>query len=247
MSRANRYLIPGQVWHITHRCHQREFLLADAHDRQRWLHWLLEATARYGLCVLDYIVTSNHVHLLVRDRGDDAISRSLQLVAGRLAQEFNRRMGRRGAFWEDRYHATAVAADAHLLRCLVYIDLNMVRARAVEHPSQWRESGYNEIQGTVEGAVDLGTLAMLLGFDDLGRLRHHHRLWVEDAVACNATQRDECWTESLAVGSQAFVEDMQRRLGWKARRRSTATQRGLYVLREAARGYRNQALRKPRP
>ena len=31
------------------------------------------------------------------------------------------------AFWEDRYHATAVQDGDHLIRCLVYIDLNMVR------------------------------------------------------------------------------------------------------------------------
>jgi putative transposase len=27
MPRANRYFLPGYVWHITHRCHKREFLL----------------------------------------------------------------------------------------------------------------------------------------------------------------------------------------------------------------------------
>jgi len=25
MLRANRYFIPGYIWHITHRCHQEEF------------------------------------------------------------------------------------------------------------------------------------------------------------------------------------------------------------------------------
>ncbi len=30
--------------------------------------------------------------------------------------------GRKGAFWEDRYHATAVASGEHLRRCIVYID-----------------------------------------------------------------------------------------------------------------------------
>jgi hypothetical protein len=30
MARANRHYIPGQVWHITHRCHKREFLLSIA-------------------------------------------------------------------------------------------------------------------------------------------------------------------------------------------------------------------------
>jgi putative transposase len=27
MPRANRYLLPGQIAHLTHRCHNREFLL----------------------------------------------------------------------------------------------------------------------------------------------------------------------------------------------------------------------------
>jgi len=79
------------VWHITHRCHKREFLLKFARDRRRWLYWLFEAKKRYGLCILDYAVTSNHIHLLVEDTGKpETIARSIQLVAGRTAQEFNR-------------------------------------------------------------------------------------------------------------------------------------------------------------
>ena len=65
MPRANRHFLPGLVWHLTHRCHQREFLLKFSRDRDTYLHWLYEARKRFGLCVLDYMVTSNHVHLLV--------------------------------------------------------------------------------------------------------------------------------------------------------------------------------------
>jgi len=32
----------------------------------------------------------------------------MQLIAGRTAQQYNRRKTRNGAFWKDRYHATAV-------------------------------------------------------------------------------------------------------------------------------------------
>jgi REP-associated tyrosine transposase len=35
------------------------------------------------------------------------ISQNIQLIAGRTAQEYNQRKNRQGAFWEDRYHATA--------------------------------------------------------------------------------------------------------------------------------------------
>ena len=143
MARANRCYVPGYAWHITHRCHDRAFLLKAAIERDTWRRWLLEATKRYRLCVLNYVVTSNHVHLLVYDRdGDGAIAKSMRLVAGQTAQAFNRRRGRRGAFWEDRYHAVAVETGEHLIRCLVYIDFNMVRAGVVEHPDEWRHSGY---------------------------------------------------------------------------------------------------------
>lgn len=109
MPRANRHYTPGYVWHLTHRCHKKEFLLKFAKDRTRWLLWLFEAKKRYELSILNYMVTSNHIHLLVFDDGGrDVIARSMQLVAGRSGQEYNTRKNRKGAFWEDRYHATAV-------------------------------------------------------------------------------------------------------------------------------------------
>ncbi|MCK7504600.1 MAG: transposase [Desulfobacterales bacterium] len=146
------------MWHITHRCHKKEFLLKFARDRRRYLQWFFEAKKRFGLSVLNYMVTSNHVHLLVRDSGErDGIPNSIRLIAGRTGQEFNQRKKRKGAYWEDRYHATAVETDSHLIQCLLYIDLNMVRAGAVRHPSEWPFSGYNEIQET-PGAICIGRL-----------------------------------------------------------------------------------------
>jgi len=43
MARANRHYIPGCLWHITHRCHKKEFLLKFDRDQRRWLKWLFEA------------------------------------------------------------------------------------------------------------------------------------------------------------------------------------------------------------
>ena len=88
MARAKRHYIPGQIWHITHRCHKREFLLKFAKDSRCWLQWLYEARRRYGLTILNYTVISNHIHLLVADDGGrDVIPKSIQLVVGRTGQE----------------------------------------------------------------------------------------------------------------------------------------------------------------
>jgi len=168
MARAKRHHIPGQIWHITHRCHKREFLLKFAKDRRRWLQWLFEAKKRYVLPILNYAVTSNHIHLLVVGNGDrDVIPNSIKLIAGRTGQEYNQRKKRKGAFWEDRYHATAVESGEHLFKCLVYIDLNIVRTGVVNHPSEWPFCGYNEIQRPKRKNVliDYEKLRELLGFD----------------------------------------------------------------------------------
>jgi hypothetical protein len=53
MPRANRHYIPGHAWHITHRCHKKEFLLKFAKDRQSWIDWLFAAKKRYGMVVLN--------------------------------------------------------------------------------------------------------------------------------------------------------------------------------------------------
>ena len=48
MPRANRHRIAGQVWHITQRCHRREFLLKFARDRRAWAAHYPQITAEDG-------------------------------------------------------------------------------------------------------------------------------------------------------------------------------------------------------
>jgi len=214
MPRAHRHFVAGQIWHITQRCHRRQFLLRYDIDRRRWLYWLFQARRRHGLSVLNYVVTSNHVHLLVHDHGNNAIADAMQLIAGRTAQEYNRRQDRHGAFWEDRYHATAVAGELHLERCMLYIDMNMVRAGAVRHPEDWSASGYHEMQHPRRrgGRIDGARVCELFGFDTLGQLQHARRERVAACIATGSDTRDPVWTESVAVGSLDHTLMMRRAL-----------------------------------
>jgi len=209
MPRANRHYIPGYVWHITHRCHKKEFLLKFARDRRRWVQWLFEAKKRYGLSVLNYIITSNHVHILVSDDGDrDVIPNSIQLIAGRTGQEFNQRKQRKGAFWEDRYHATAIECDEHLIRCMLCIDMNMVRAGVVKHPRQWPFCGYNEISRPRQryAIIDRRKLIELLRMNDLKGFQNTYNHWVDELLRGGIQTREGKWSEAIAVGSKEFVD-----------------------------------------
>jgi len=214
MARAKRHYVSGQIWHITHRCHKRDFLLKLKNDRRRLVQWLFEAKRLYGLTILNYTVTSNHIHLLIQDEdGREVIPASIKLVAGRIGQEYNLRKKRKGAFEEDRYHATAVETGHHLLGCLVYIDLNMVRAGVVSHPSKWAFCSYNEIQKKlhkINVLIDHQKLSELTGFTSYDEFRIAHQELVNYSMVNLNNSRQAQWTESIAVGSKGFLERIQK-------------------------------------
>ena len=186
--------------------------------------------------MLNYQVTSNHVHLLVQDRGDDAIARSMQLIAGCTGQAYNRRKRRRGAFWEDCYHATAVDTESYLARCLTYIDLNMVRAGVVEHPRDWPEAGYGEIQAPRARyrIIDRVALCELVGVAD-EQLAERQNEWI--AARLGRSDREPHWSEAVAVGRRSFVERIREELGTRARSRQVEDVDGASILREGAAPY----------
>jgi putative transposase len=189
-------------------------------------------------------VTSNHVHLLVRDTGRGEIARSMQLIAGRVAQQFNRRKSRKGAYWEDRYHATAVQSDGHLARCMIYIDLNMVRAGVVEHPSGWMHAGYHEIQSLLARyrCIDVPAVAALLGFADVDSLRSGLRERVDLALAQGSLGRQPAWTESIAVGQGEYLDAIERELKVSHPRRMIEGQGDTLFLREEPNAYLPQKM-----
>ena len=187
------------------------------------------------------MVTSNHIHLLVVDDGNrDVIPKSMKLVAGRTGQEYNQRKNRKGAFWEDRYHATAVESGDHLARCMVYIDTNMVRAGVVSHPSTWPFCGYNEIQEPRRKniLVDYHKLQRLIGAKSYDQLRESHKGWIDDYLGYGDKKRQDEWTDSIAVGGRTFIDTVKALLGFKAKGRNIIESGEGYQLREGGVRYK---------
>ena len=119
MARANRLRVDGGVFHVTHRCHNRAFLLKFVRDRNDYRMTLRRGLLQCELSVLDYCITSNHVHLMVCSEAPEHVSRFMQKVDGEFAQHYNRRKHRSGAFWEDRFHSTMIEPGGHGEGCLV--------------------------------------------------------------------------------------------------------------------------------
>ena len=208
MPRAKRYLVEGHTYHLTHRCHDRRFLLRFARDRDAYREWLRQGVRRYRVPVFGYSITSNHVHLVIHVDDREAVGRLVDLVAGATARQYNRRKGRSGAFREDSYHATAVESGTHLWRCLRYVDLNMVRAGQVPHPDGWRWCGFGELTGVRKRyrILDVERLRQALDGADLDALRAFYGHYVGEGIGEREFAREPEWTDALAVGSRDYAE-----------------------------------------
>lgn len=211
MPRANRYIVSGCIYHITHRCHDRKFLFRFAKDRGQYRNRLREAVLESDLSLLTYNITSNHVHLIAFANDAIQIARVMQQAAGAFARDYNRRKDRSGSFWEGRYHVTMVDSGQYLWECMKYVELNMVRCGAVQHPREWPWSGYGELMGQRKRnrLLDVEKLLWLLRSSDLGEFQLHFNRALEESMAKDEMQREPKWTNSLAVGSQTYVENMK--------------------------------------
>jgi len=69
-------------------------------------------------------------------------------VKERFSRWFNKRSGRRGTLWMDRFKSVLVEGKGEPLRTMAaYIDLNPVRAGLVKDPKDYRWCGYAEALG----------------------------------------------------------------------------------------------------
>jgi len=127
MTRPLRLLVENGHYHVTSRSWDRSALFpTDAH-RDQFLDTVALTVARCDWRCLAYCLMDNHFHLLVRTPHAN-LPRGMQRLNSSYAQWFNRRRGRRGPVFEDRYYGGLVQREPHLLELYRYIALNPVRA-----------------------------------------------------------------------------------------------------------------------
>ena len=180
-------------------------------------------------------MTSNHVHLLVEAEDRFEASGLMRNVAGDFSRTYNRRKARMNAFWGDNFHATLVEGGNYLWRCLCYVELNMVRAGVVRHPREWEWVGYHEIMGSRQRyrLLDLDRLCWRLGTADIEEVRGNLEAVLTEAISRGQLEREPSWTESLAVGSPGFLDEMKLLILSRREMEVVQTAAGLTVLQES--------------
>ncbi len=85
---------------------------------------LAKARERFGFRLVHFSVQRDHLHLLAEASDARALARGMQGLSIRVAKAVNRRLGRRGSVFADRYHARALKTPRETRFALRYVLLN---------------------------------------------------------------------------------------------------------------------------
>ena len=212
MARLPRLTVPGYPHHIILRGNNRQAIFSSVADYQMLLALLDENTHKFGVALHAYVLMSNHFHLLATPSTEDGLPQMMQAVGRRYVRYFNNAHGRTGTLWEGRYRSTLIETEPYLLACMVYIDLNPVRAGLVKEASEYPWSSYGHYVGL---RLDKMMTPHPL-YWSLGNTPFERELAYAELVRSGTTlEQQQALTASTlsgwALGGADFVADLQKR------------------------------------
>jgi len=242
MPRRRRCWERQACYHITHRCHNREFrfrfenangCIVSISSKQRsgstcvfFRGWSLRTirTCSSRAETVEPRRSPRHCSSFTGRLPSttiwraDAMARVLPLRFAPLPTTSGRPVSAAPRLWSNRFHSTRIQSGSHLGRCLFYIDLNMVRAGVVEHPAQWPYVTWPELFGERQ-RYRIVNCATLLNRLQMGNWESFAR-WYRDTLDDMLSRKDDLrrqpfWGSAIAVGDADWLSSTVRRLALK--------------------------------
>ena len=210
MARLPRLTLPGYPHHVIQRGNNRQAIFESNGDRQFLLNLLAENAEKFNVAIHSYVLMNNHFHLLATPQTSDGLPQMMQAVGRRYVRLFNDSRQRSGTLWEGRYKSTLIQSDRYLLACMVYIDLNPVRAGLVASPEEFAWSSYGHYAGLrVDPLITPHGLIWQLGNTPFAREAAYVELvrnGISDKEKADLTQSA---LRGWALGEGNFVNELQ--------------------------------------
>ena len=210
MARLPRLTLPGYPHHVIQRGNNRQPIFLDAADREMMWSLLCEYAREHQVAVHGYVFMDNHFHLLATPQAEGGLTLLMQALGRRYVRYFNQRHGRSGTLWEGRYRNAVLQAERHLLPCLVYLDLNPVRAGIFADPADFRWSSHAHYIGLrSDRLISPHPLYWGLGNTPFAREAEYARLLAQGLSTRESAVISDAVRGGWAMGDEAFVQGLQ--------------------------------------
>jgi REP element-mobilizing transposase RayT len=105
MARRATDFVPGEYYHVYNRGCYKELIFREDENYLYLTRLLNESLRKRHVSMIAYCLMPNHYHFLTRQESDVSISEVMQDVFNAYVKAFNKRYGRTGTLFEERFKA----------------------------------------------------------------------------------------------------------------------------------------------
>lgn len=150
MPRHGRIDFPGAFHHVYARGIEKRPIFVDEADREEFRRRILLNLERFRAVMLAWAFLPNHFHFLYYSHAGD-LPKFMQCLMTGYSIYFNRRHGRVGHVFQNRYKSALVDSNRYLVEIIRYIHLNPLRAGEVSSLEELAESKWSGHRDVLSG------------------------------------------------------------------------------------------------
>ena len=113
--------------HVINRGVNRCVVFDHADDKEMFLQILNKSATIHQVTLHDYSIMDNHYHLLIETQKEN-IATFMRIVNANYAKYYNKKYGRSGHLWQDRYKSRYITSEDYLYTLIKYIEYNPLEA-----------------------------------------------------------------------------------------------------------------------
>ncbi len=144
MRGRKRLLIEGGCYHIIARGNQKQRVFFENQDYETYFDKLKKYKKKHGFSIYGYCLMPNHVHLIGEPKKSVRLIKFMQSLSRSYTEYFNKKYGKVGHLWQNRYISKVIIKDSYMLNCIQYVEFNPLRANLVKSVEEYPWSSFKE-------------------------------------------------------------------------------------------------------
>lgn len=131
------------IYHIILKGPDGRNIFLDDSDRSTFMKKLNKAREIDGFQLYAYCLMDNHVHLLIKE--GEELGTSIKRITVGYVQLHNKKYGRTGHLFQNRFSSEAVEEEQYLMRVVRYIHRNPLKAGMIARLEEYPWSSYDKV------------------------------------------------------------------------------------------------------
>ncbi len=213
-----KYNLPGIPQHIVVRGKGAKPCFSYDSDYQFYLESMKKAAATFNCQLHAYVLMPDHVHMVVTPEAEFGISNMMQSLRRRYARYIKTTYHGNEPLWGSSYKSSLIDSRNYLFACMCYVEVNPVRARIVDVPSEYKWSSYHANAYNKEpGIVTHHAMYTELGRDDESRCEAYLRLFCSRIEVGSVHTIRNALHQELVLGTTEFKSRLDQMIKTKER------------------------------